>query len=69
MTTHVKFPLPPGITQDDVNAPTSALADFGDALTLYVGTRELGGVYRVKEGVWTMFYPIRPEDFLQTARA
>ena len=25
----VSFPLPPGITEADVNAPTSKLADFG----------------------------------------
>lgn len=62
------FPLPPGITEEEVNLPTSALVNFdGLVLTLYVATRELGGVYRIAEEIWQLWYPISPPEFQQAA--
>ena len=54
-------PLPPGLTHADLNAPAAMLTDAA-AVMLYVGTHELGGVFRRNAGIWQLWYPIGRED-------
>ena len=57
------FPLPPGITEADINLPTSKLVDFGDLLALFVGHLGLGGVFRPDPGVWQLWFPVTADAY------